>query len=48
MMFGDHRAPALSLMFAPVRIIASVIQSACSAAIGAFFLACFVAMADER
>jgi hypothetical protein len=48
MIFSSHRAPGLSLLFAPVRIIASVIQSACSAAIGAFFLACFVVMTEER
>ena len=41
-------APLVSLMFAPMRIITSLLQSVFSAGIGLWFLASFVGMTEER
>ena len=49
MSFGSHRGlPFLPLIFAPAQIALSFVQSALSAAIGAWFLASFVALTEER
>jgi hypothetical protein len=44
----QHGFPTMALMFAPVRVIAGVIQGMIGAAISSFFLACFVSMTEER
>jgi hypothetical protein len=43
-----NKAPTIGLMFAPVRIITSVVQGIFSAAISSCLLACFVSMTEER
>jgi hypothetical protein len=48
MNIGQHKFPTMALMFAPVRVIAGVIQGMIGAAISSFFLACFVSMTEER
>jgi hypothetical protein len=48
MNFTEHRLPTAALMFAPIRLIAGVIQGMIGAAIGSCFLACFVSMTEER
>ena len=49
--FGSHiggRDSIVPLLFAPVQIVMSVVQNALSAAMGAWFLAAFVALTEER
>lgn len=48
MSFTEHRIPTAALMFAPIRLVAGVIQGMVGAAIGSCFLACFVSMTEER
>lgn len=48
MNISQHKFPTMALMFAPVRVIAGVIQGMIGAAISSFFLACFVSMTEER
>jgi hypothetical protein len=48
MNIGQHKFPTMAVMFAPVRVIAGVIQGMIGAAISSFFLACFVSMTEER
>lgn len=48
MTFTEHKLPTVALMFAPIRLIAGVVQGMISAAIGSCFLACFVSMTEER
>lgn len=48
MTFTEHRIPTAALMFAPIRLIAGVVQGMIGAAIGSCFLACFVSMTEER
>jgi hypothetical protein len=46
---GHHHGVSLSaLFFAPVQLAMSVVQSAVSAAVGAWFLASFVALTEEK
>lgn len=48
MTFTEHKIPSAALMFAPVRLIAGVVQAMIGAAVGSCFLACFVSMTEER
>lgn len=48
MTFSEHRFPSVALMFTPVRLVAGLIQSVVSAAVGSWLLACFVSMTEER
>jgi len=41
-------APLVSLMFAPMRIVTSLLQSIFSAAVGLWFLASFIGMTEEQ
>ena len=45
MPFSEHK---VALMFAPIRLIAGVVQGMIGAAISSCFLACFVSMTEER
>lgn len=45
---AGHGAPLVSLMFAPMRIVSSFLQSIFSAAVGLWFLASFIGMTEER
>jgi hypothetical protein len=46
---NQHRGlDFVAIFFAPVQIMMSVVQSALSAAAGAWFLASFVALTEER
>ena len=45
---AGHGAPLVSLMFAPMRIVSSLLQSIFSAAVGLWFLASFIGMTEER
>jgi len=47
MTISQHHLPSLALLFTPVRLASSVIQSMVSAAIGAWLMACFVSMTEE-
>lgn len=44
----SHRVSMAPLFFAPMQLMLSVIQNAISMAVGAWYLACFVAMTEER
>jgi hypothetical protein len=44
----QNKFPTMALMFAPVRVVAGVLQMMIGAAISSFFLACFVSMTEER
>jgi hypothetical protein len=44
----SHQLPSMALMFAPVRILAGVVQGVVGAAVGSCLLACFVSMTEER
>lgn len=48
MNFTAHRLSTVALMFAPVRLVAGVVQGIVSAAVGSCLLACFVSMTEER
>lgn len=48
MTLSEHRLPAAALMFAPIRLVAGVVQSMASAAAGSFMIACFVSMTEEK
>lgn len=43
-----QRLPTVALMFAPVRLVAGVVQGIVGAAVGSCLLACFVSMTEER
>ncbi|MGH9420664.1 MAG: hypothetical protein ACRD3J_11870, partial [Thermoanaerobaculia bacterium] len=48
MNISSQHMPSLMLMFAPVRIVAGVVQGMVGAAVGSCLLACFVSMTEER
>lgn len=48
MSFTGHRIPTAALMFAPIRLIAGVVQGMIGAVVSSCFLACFVSMTEER
>ena len=45
---GHGAEPLVNLMFAPMRIVSSLLQSVFSAAVGLWFLASFIGMTEER
>jgi hypothetical protein len=47
MTITQHQLPSLTLLFTPVRLASSVVQSMLSAAVGSWLLACFVSMTEE-
>jgi hypothetical protein len=47
MTISEHHLPSLALLFTPVRLASSVVQSMISAAIGSWLIACFVSMTEE-
>lgn len=47
MSISEHHLPSLALLFTPVRLATSVVQSMVSAAIGSWLIACFVSMTEE-
>ena len=46
--FGNRSRDIFTLMFAPMRVVLSVLQSGVSAAISGWFLASFVGLTEER
>jgi hypothetical protein len=48
MTITQHQLPSLALIFTPVRLASSAVQSMVGAAIGSWLLACFVSMTEER
>jgi len=45
---ASHGAPLVSLMFAPARVVSSLLQSVFSAGVGLWFLASFIGMTEEQ
>lgn len=47
MSIGQHQLSSFALLFTPVRLVAGVLQSIVSAAVGSWLMACFVSMTEE-
>jgi hypothetical protein len=47
MTITQHHLPSMELIFTPVRLASSVVQSMIGAAIGSWLIACFVSMTEE-